>query len=159
MFNFLGKSNKKILAPIAGKTIKLENVPDPVFAEKMMGDGIAIDTTGDTVVAPCDGTITLIMETGHAFAMTLDNGVELLVHVGLETVTLKGEGFTQLAKAGDKVKAGTPILKIDRDFIKSKGISLITPVIVTNMDSVKNFTPLTDKNVIEGKDEIITYKI
>ena len=78
----------------------------------MAGDGIAIDTTGDTIVAPADGELTLVFKTKHAFALTLENGVELLVHIGIETVGLEGEGFEQLVEQGTKVKAGTPIIKI-----------------------------------------------
>ena len=95
MFNFF-KKPLTIIAPISGKTINLSDVPNPVFAEKMAGDGIAIDSTGDIIVAPCDGTISLIMDSGHAFAITTSSGIELLVHVGLETVSLNGEGFEVL---------------------------------------------------------------
>lgn len=159
MFNFFKKSNISILAPIAGKTISLENVPDPVFSQKIIGDGVAIDSTGNTVVSPCNGTISAIMKYGNAFAITLENGVNLLIHVGLDTINLKGKGFTKLANVGDIVKAGTPILKIDKHFIESQGISLITPVIITNIDTVKNMNTLIGKSVIEGKNEILTCKI
>lgn len=158
MFNFFNKS-LNLIAPVSGKTIDLSSVPDPVFGQKMVGDGIAIDTTGSTIVAPADGVISLIMDTKHAFGMTLDNGVEILVHVGLDTVTLKGEGFEQLINQGTKVTAGTPILKIDRDLIQSKGISLITPVLITNVDVVKKIEGLPNLDVTEGKDTIINYKL
>ena len=96
MFNFLKKNN--LVAPVNGKIIPIEEVPDPVFAQKMMGEGIAIIPKDSSFVAPADGTITLISETKHAFGMTLDNGMELLVHIGLETVNLKGEGFNTLVE-------------------------------------------------------------
>lgn len=133
----------------------LSEVPDPVFAQKMAGDGIAIDSTGDTVVAPCDGTISLIMDSGHAFAITTSKGIELLVHVGLETVSLNGEGFEILQSVDTKVTAGTPILKLDRSFIESKGISLITPVLVANPDKVKSLNPIVNGNVSSGKDVVM----
>ena len=136
MFN-LFKKTLTIVAPISGKTIDLSEVPDPVFAGKMVGDGIAIDSTGDTVVAPCDGTISLIMDSKHAFAITTSSGIELLVHVGLETVALNGEGFEVLQSVNTKVTAGTPILKLDRPFIESKGVSLITPVLIVNHDKLE----------------------
>lgn len=159
MFGFL-KKDSKLVAPVDGKVINLSEVPDPVFAEKMAGDGVAIDTTGDTIVAPCDGELTLIFNTNHAFAMTLSNGVELLVHVGIDTVSLEGKGFERLAEQGTKVKAGTPILKIDREFIKEKGLSLITPVLVTNVDSVKDLKPSSiGNNVAAGKDTVLTFKV
>ena len=158
MFSFKKKS-LNLIAPLSGKTVDLSLVPDPVFAEKMVGDGIAIQSTGDTVVAPCDGTLTLIMDTKHAFAITTDKGAEILVHVGLETVSLKGEGFTALIEAGKPVKAGTPILKLDLEFLASKNINMITPVLISNMNIIKSMTPLTDIDVTLGKDEIITYTI
>lgn len=157
MFGFL-KKDIKLIAPISGKTIDLSKVPDPVFAQKMAGDGIAIDSTGDTIVAPCDGELSLIFKTNHAFAMTLDGGVEVLVHIGIDTVSLDGEGFERLIEAGNTINAGTPIIKINREFIESNNISLITPVLITNPDSIKSITPLIDQSVIAGKDTIITYK-
>ena len=104
----------KLAAPVTGKSIPLSETPDPVFAQKMAGDGLAMEPTGDVVVAPADGELTLVFNTKHAFAMTLENGVELLVHIGIETVSLNGEGFEQLAEQGAKVKAGDQIIKIDR---------------------------------------------
>lgn len=157
MFNFFKKS-LAIIAPISGTTIDLSEVPDPVFAEKMAGDGIAINSTGDTVVAPCDGTISLIMDSGHAFAITTSNGIELLVHVGLETVTLNGEGFEILQAVNAKVTAGAPILKLNRAFIESKGISLITPVLVVNPDKLKKLTPVINKKVSYGENIVMECK-
>ncbi|MDR3595996.1 PTS glucose transporter subunit IIA [Clostridium sp.] len=162
MFNIFKKNSikeTKLFAPITGKTIELSKVPDQVFAEKLAGDGVAIDTVGDVVVAPTDGELTLVFNTKHAFAMTLDNGTELLVHIGIDTVSLNGEGFEQLAEAGIKVKAGTPIIKIDRDLILDKGFSLITPVLITNMDSVKELEPTVGKDVIAGQDEVISFTL
>lgn len=162
MFNFFKKkSNKeiKLVAPITGRTIDLSNVPDKVFAEKLAGDGIAIDPTGDVIVAPADGELTLVFKTMHAFAITLANGAELLIHIGIDTVSLNGEGFKQLVEAGTMVKAGTPIIKIDRDFILSKGLSLITPVLITNMDIVKELKVNVDKDVVAGQDEIINFSL
>jgi PTS system glucose-specific IIA component len=158
MFNFFKKS-LIIIAPISGNTMDLSEVPDPVFAQKMAGDGVAINSTGDTVVAPCDGTISLIMDSGHAFAITTSNGIELLVHVGLETVTLNGEGFEVLQSVNTKVTAGTPILKLDRAFIESKGISLITPVLIANPDKLKELTPIINKEVSYGEDVVMECKL
>jgi PTS system D-glucosamine-specific IIA component/PTS system glucose-specific IIA component len=158
MFNFFKKS-LTIVAPISGKTIDLSEVPDPVFAQKMAGDGIAINSTGDTVVAPCDGTISLIMNSGHAFAITTNSGIDLLVHVGLETVTLNGEGFEVLQSVNTKVTAGTPILKLNREFIESRGISLITPVLVANPDKLKELNPIVNKDVSYGNDVVMECKL
>ena len=158
MFGFF-KKDLKLVAPVAGKTIDLSQVPDEVFAQKMAGDGVGIDTTGNVIVAPADGELSLVFKTNHAFAMTLSNGIELLVHVGIDTVSLNGEGFERLVEPGVKVKAGTPILKVDRDFILGKGLSLITPVLITNVDAAKEINPQKDLTVTEGKDAVITYKV
>lgn len=162
MFNFFKKKSTKetkLVAPVTGKAIDLSQVPDKVFSQKLAGDGIAIDPTGDIVVAPADGTLTLVFNTKHAFAITLDNGAELLIHIGIDTVSLNGEGFEQLIEAGSKVKAGTPIIKINRDFISSKGFSLITPVLVTNMDLVKTLDININKDVVAGQDEVVTFSL
>ncbi len=163
MFGFFKKKKQNeslnFVAPVNGKVIELSEVPDPVFAQKMAGDGVAIDTTGDIIVAPCDGELSLIFKTKHAFAMTLDNGIEILVHIGIETVSLKGEGFKQLVEQGTKVKAGTPIIKIDRNFIKSKGLSLITPVLITNPDSVKSIDKKINMDAIAGETIIMEYSL
>ena len=89
--------------------------------------------------------------------MTLENGVEIIVHIGIETVSLNGEGFEQLVEQGTKVKAGTPIIKIDRELIKNKGLSLITPVLITNPDIVKSIDVETDMDVVAGENVVLTY--
>lgn len=165
MFGFFKKKNveeKKgleLVAAISGKVVPLSEVPDPVFAQKMAGDGVAIEPTGDIVVAPTDGELSLVFNTKHAFALTLANGIELLVHIGIDTVSLKGEGFEQLAEQGTKVKAGTPIIKIDREFIKSKGFSLITPVLITNPDILTSIEPIENIDSIAGETPIVKYTI
>ncbi|MDR3595405.1 PTS glucose transporter subunit IIA [Clostridium sp.] len=158
IFNKKQKSDLALIAPADGRAIDLSKVPDPVFAQKMAGDGIAIDTTGDTIVAPADGIVSLIFKTKHAFAISLDNGIELLVHIGIDTVSLNGEGFEKLVEEGTSVKAGTPIIKINRDYILEKGFSLITPVLVTNPDVVSEVVPLVDKDVTAGNDEVAICK-
>lgn len=153
------KNTLNFVAPVDGKTMDLSEVPDPVFAQKMAGDGLAIDATGDVIVAPCDGDLTLVFKTKHAFAMTLDNGIELLVHIGIETVSLNGEGFEQLAEAGTKVKAGTPIIKIDREFIKSKNLPLVTPILITNPDVVKSMDAKTGLDAKAGETVVLEYSL
>ena len=167
MFGLLSKkkndnsknSELTLIAPGDGTLIPLANVPDPVFAEKMAGDGVAIDLTGDVIVAPADGELSLVFKTKHAFALTLETGIELLVHIGLETVALNGEGFEQLVEAGTIVKAGTPIIKIDRSFIQSKGCSLITPILITNPDITKSITPVENTKAICGTTVAIKYTV
>ncbi|MBM7836037.1 PTS glucose transporter subunit IIA [Clostridium sardiniense] len=163
MFGLFKKNKKEeslnFVAPVSGKAVDLSEVPDPVFAQKMAGDGLGIDSTGDIIVAPCDGELTLVFKTKHAFAMTLDNGIEVLVHIGIETVSLNGEGFEQLAEQGTRVKAGTPIIKIDREFIKNKGLSLVTPVLITNPDTVKSLDVKTGMDVVAGETVVLEYTI
>lgn len=148
-----------LVAPASGKAMPLSEVPDPVFAEKLAGDGAAIMIEGDTIVAPADGEVTLIFKTKHAFAMTLENGLELLVHIGLETVSLNGEGFEQLVEQGTKVKAGTPLIKIDREFILSKGLSLATPVLITNVDATKSISAVETGNVVAGETTLVNFEV
>ncbi|WP_160680857.1 PTS glucose transporter subunit IIA [Clostridium sp. C8-1-8] len=157
MFEFL-KKDLKVLAPVAGTTIDLSKVPDEVFAKKMAGDGLAIESTGNVFVAPADGELSLVFKTNHAFAMEIAGEVELLVHIGIDTVSLNGEGFERLVEPGVKVKAGTPIIKIDRDFIESKGFSLITPILITNPDVIKEMNPIINKRVDAGIDTVLTYR-
>lgn len=163
MFGFFKKKQKdenkelQLVAAVDGKVLPLSEVPDAVFAQKIAGDGVAIDPTSDIVVAPADGELSLVFNTKHAFALTLNNGAELLVHIGVDTVSLNGEGFEQLAEAGTKVKAGTPIIKIDREFIKSKGFSLMTPVLITNPDQFSTITPVENIDGVAGETIIVKY--
>lgn len=161
MFKFLKKSNPTqiIKAPISGKCISIEDVSDDVFSTKMLGDGIAIDATGDTVYAPADGVISTIVITKHAFSIKLDNGLEMLIHIGLDTVNLKGEGFTVLVKVDDKVTQGTPIIKIDTAFIQSKGMTLVTPVIVLESDLYEINKCAIGEEVVGGQSTVMEYKL
>ncbi len=127
------KTNKKLLkifSPLNGKTVPIESVPDKVFSEKVLGDGCAIIPDDGKIYSPVDGTISSVAETNHAYGISADNGLEILVHFGLDTVALGGEGFTVHVKKGDKVRAGDLIAEADIDFIKSKGINPVTPVLV-----------------------------
>lgn len=158
MFDFFKKSDE-ILSPMSGKVLELSQVPDQVFAQKMAGDGVAIEVESDVAVAPADGVIALIFKTNHAFAMILDNGLELLVHIGLDTVELDGQGFERLIEEGKKVKAGEPIIKIHKDFIKEKGYSLISPVLITNPDNLKEIKYNLNALAEAGNTAVITYKV
>jgi len=118
--------------PVAGTVVPLADVPDPMFAQGTMGPGIAVDPTGDTIVAPADGTVASVFPTGHAIGLALADGTELLIHIGIDTVGMKGDGFETLVKAGDTVTAGTPLIRFDAGRIRAAGLSAITPVIVLN---------------------------
>ena len=121
-----------LTAPFAGWLTPLEEVPDPVFAERMMGDGVAIDPVENVVRAPADATVTSIPATAHAATLRLANGAELLIHVGLETVALGGAGFRALRSAGAQVKAGDPLIEVDLDKVARGARSLVTPIVVAN---------------------------
>lgn len=144
-----------VLAPLTGKAVSLSEVPDPVFAEKVIGDGIAIIPEDGKIVSPVDGEISSIAETGHAYGFTADNGLEVLVHVGLETVSLKGECFKVYAKAGDKVKAGDLIAEVDLNLLKEKGLNSISPVLICS-DLEEKEILYTEGNVKAGESVVLT---
>ena len=123
----------KLRQPVAGRVIPLAEVPDPTFATGIMGPGLAIEPDGELVCAPADGTVAMVFKTGHAVALTLDEGgTELLIHVGLDTVAMDGDGFEVLVSQGDKVTAGTPLLRFDAAKIAAAGHPAVTPVVVLN---------------------------
>lgn len=125
-------SDDAVFAVADGELVPLENVNDDVFAQKLMGDGIALKAASDFITAPVNGELTTVFPTGHAFGITRLDGVEILVHIGINTVELNGEGFDVLAKAGETVRAGQPIVKINRELISQKGYDTTTMVIITN---------------------------
>lgn len=155
--NLFGKKSSEIGAPVAGHCVPLSEVPDPTFAEGILGQGVAILPTEGKVYAPADGEITTLFPTGHAFAMTTESGAELLVHIGLDTVTLKGAGFTIHSKGGSKVKKGDLILEVDLSVLKAAGLNSITPVLVCNPDNFSKLTCLSGKDVSPG-DSILRLK-
>ncbi len=120
----------RILSPVTGKAIPLEQVDDPVFSQKVIGDGMAVIPSNGTIVSPVDAEVVSVAETKHAFGLKTEDGLELLIHVGLETVSLKGECFEVFVKPGDKMKAGQKLAKVDLEFLKEKNISAVTPVLV-----------------------------
>ncbi|MFS0675023.1 PTS system trehalose-specific EIIBC component [Ornithinibacillus sp. 179-J 7C1 HS] len=137
-----------IYAPLSGRIVPLEKVPDPTFSEKMMGDGIAIEPTEGKVVAPFDGEVMQVFPTKHAIGILSNLGVEVLIHIGLETVGLNGEGFETHVKAGDKIKAGDVLVTVDLDFISKNAKSIITPVIVTNGEQFEMLSKTEEKDVV-----------
>ena len=150
MFKFLGnKSDMRIYSPVVGKMVKIEEVPDKTFADKLLGDGVAFYTDTDTISSPCSGKVTMIANTKHAIGILSDNGVELLIHIGLETVNLQGEGFEVLVRSNEKVKAGTPLIKVDRKLMESKNINLVIPMVITNeMEVTKNLLETVDTSSV-----------
>lgn len=134
MFNFFGKKKQEVslYAPLQGKVIGIEAVDDEVFSQKIMGDGIAVEPTNNQLVAPCDGQIILVAKTKHAIAIRTQGGLEVLLHVGMDTVELEGEGFTCHVREGQTVKRGELLLEFDRELLTAKGKKLTTPLVITN---------------------------
>ncbi|HGO5815233.1 TPA: PTS glucose transporter subunit IIA [Mannheimia haemolytica] len=145
----------KIYSPLTGEIVNIEDVPDVVFSEKIVGDGVAIRPSGDTIVAPVNGTIGKIFETNHAFSIESEEGVELFVHFGIDTVELKGEGFTRLAQEGQTVKVGEPIIKFDLALLEGKAKSVLTPIVISNMDEISNLSKLNGQ-VVAGESVVLT---
>lgn len=145
----------RIHAPFKGKTVPLTEVPDPVFAQKMVGDGVAILPESEQLLAPVAGTLTHLFPTGHAAGITTDEGLEILIHIGMNTVELKGDGFTVLATQGKRVQVGEPIIQINLEKLKKTAKSIVTPVVVTNMDRVKQIKPAATSVVQAGTDELL----
>jgi phosphocarrier protein FPr len=125
-----------LLAPLSGPLVPLDRVPDPVFAQKLVGDGVSIDPVSNTLRAPCDAEVLFVHPAGHAVNLKTDDGLEVLTHVGLDAVTLKGEGFLPHVKAGQHVRAGDPLIDFSPDYVATRARSLLTPLVVTTMERV-----------------------
>ncbi|MBC8729737.1 phosphoenolpyruvate--protein phosphotransferase [Paraburkholderia sp. UCT2] len=130
-----------LMAPLSGVLVPLESVPDPVFAQKMVGDGVSIDPTSDELLSPLAGKVTQLHSSGHATTITGDNGLQVLLHIGLDTVLLRGEGFMPLVKEGDAVATGTPLIRFDPIAVGAKATSLLTQMVIANGDLVTRYVP------------------
>ena len=146
---------KSVLAPLSGQAIPLEQVPDDVFSQKLLGDGIAILPTDGKIYAPVDGEISTVAETLHAYGFTSGEGLEILVHVGLDSVKLRGEGFTSYVHAGDKVKAGQLVAEVDLKYLISQGVPAVTPVLICEGAEDVELSKAGGE-VKAGKTEVIT---
>lgn len=140
-------SENEILSPLAGKAAALKDVPDPTFAEGILGQGAAVEPSEGKVIAPADGTVGTLFDTHHAIGLNLDSGAELLIHIGINTVELNGEGFTAHVSEGDRVTKGQTLITFDKELIASKGYNVITPVIVTNSDDYSEIKLAAEGNV------------
>ena len=145
-----GKPVDSVYAPIAGKAVAITEVPDPTFAEGMLGNGIAIEPADGKVYAPCDATVDMMFTTGHAVSLVADFGAEILIHVGLETVSLEGKPFTVHVANGDKVKKGQLLMEADLEAIKAAGLPTITPIVICNTDDYPTFNTFVGKAVANG---------
>lgn len=149
-----GGGRLTVVSPLAGKIIPVEEVADGVFSEKMVGDGFAVEPEADEVLAPADGEITLVFDTKHAFTMRTAQGVDLLVHMGIDTIRLNGDPFTLSIKQGDVVKAGQPIGTMDRAAILAAGYRTVTPVVVGNLADLGGFK-LTRTGEVKAGDAVM----
>lgn len=158
MFQLFRKKGNKALAAVAdGQCIPMEEVSDPAFAAKALGEGVAIFPESDTIVAPCDGTLSLITPTRHAFAMEREDGLELMVHIGIDTVALNGEGFEVLTQAGQTVKKGQPIIRFDPGVMREKKIDMTTMLILLNHEAFEIKALRHGRQVKKGEDTVIEY--
>lgn len=142
-----------VRSPVAGRVIALADVPDPAFAGGFLGPGFAVEPADGTFNAPADGEVALVAATGHAYAIRTTEGAEVLVHIGVDTVGLGGEGFSPIRAVGDRVRAGDPIMQVDLTAVAAKAPSTVTPVIVTNADMF----PVVDLNLAAPAGNPVAY--
>ena len=152
------KTVESLVSPITGDVVALEQVPDEAFASKAVGDGIAVKPTSNIVVAPAAGTVVKIFNTNHAFCLETNNGAEIVVHMGIDTVALEGKGFKRLVEEGTDVKAGEPILKMDLDFLNANARSMISPVVCSNSDDYSALVILASGKVVAGQTPLYEIK-
>lgn len=152
------KTVESLVSPITGYVVALEQVPDEAFASKAVGDGIAVKPTSNIVVAPAAGTVVKIFNTNHAFCLETNNGAEIVVHMGIDTVALEGKGFKRLVEEGTDVKAGEPILEMDLDFLNANARSMISPVVCSNSDDYSALVILASGKVVAGQTPLYEIK-
>ncbi len=162
LFDFFKHKTKPededFLSPMEGIVKELDDVPDEVFSKRVMGDGFAIEPTGSKVVAPISATVVTAFPTGHAYGLKADDGTEILIHIGIDTVQLDGKGFDVKVKAGDQVKQGDTLVEIDIETIKQAGKSVISPIIFTDGKTVEvrkknKHVKLLQKNIVDVYDD------
>jgi len=149
---------KVLKAFVSGKVIPITEVNDQVFSSKALGDGVAIKPFAQTITAPCAGTISLVAEdSNHAIGMTLNNGAEILLHIGLDTVSLNGEGFRVFVKAGDKVEQGDKLMEFDKTFIESKGLETTCILVVANADDYPDTEYVSGMEAVQNETDICRF--
>lgn len=144
-----------IASPLIGNVVALENVPDEVFASGAMGKGIAIAPSDGVVVAPANAEVSLVFPTNHAIGLKTENGAEILIHIGMDTVSLAGKGFKNFVEVGDKVTPGQKLLEFDLNAIKAAGLPVITPIIITNTDAYTDVLT-TQEGRVNTSDYLLT---
>jgi PTS system glucose-specific IIA component len=153
MFGFLKRKPREVFAPVDGQIIALESVDDAVFSQKMVGDGVAILPVTGNFTAPIDGVVTKIFSTNHAYSIMSDKDLEVMVHIGLETVALEGKGFTRIANEGESVKAGDIIIEVDLAYIQEHAKDIVTPIIISEESDVKAIKK--KYSVVKSQDKIM----
>lgn len=142
-----GGAKKQILAPVAGRVVPMSEVNDPTFSQEILGKGVAVIPSEGKIVAPAAGEVAVMFETKHAVSIKTEDGAELIVHIGLDTVNLKGEHFTAHVKQGDKVSAGDLLVEFDMEAIKEAGYDIITPIVICNTPEFPNMVCHTGMEV------------
>ena len=157
---FKNKEQKEITlgAPVKGRAVAISEVSDPTFGEEILGKGVALIPQDGYIYAPADGKIELLFDTLHAVSMTTTDGIEILVHIGLETVELKGQHFTAHKATGDTVKKGDLLITVDLDALKEAGYDVITPMVVCNTADFKEVTAVVGQDVNPGDDVLLVEK-
>lgn len=153
MFGFLKRKVREIKSPADGQVVALESVDDEVFSKKLVGDGVALIPMSDIFTAPIEGTVTKIFSTNHAFTIKSPKDLEVIVHIGLDTVALEGKGFERLVKEGDEVKAGDPVIRIDLPYVREHAKDIITPIIISDQSDVKSIEKKL--NIVKSQDMIM----
>ena len=161
VLNFFKKnkkaSNLEILAPVNGKIIPIEEVPDPVFGQKMMGEGIAIVPTDGKIQSPVKGKVIQVAPTKHAIGILAEDGTEILIHIGLETVALEGKGFSVKVAVDDEISVGQLLIEVDLEYIGTHAASTITPIVITNsLNSDKQYTVTEETEGHAGSTVVLT---
>lgn len=152
------KGRETLKSPLTGKIVPMTEVPDEVFASGALGKGLAIEPTIGELRAPADGVIATIFPTGHAVGMTTESGAEILMHIGMDTVELEGQGFEKMVAQGDQVKAGDLLVKFDIEVIKAAKKPIITPIVVTNSADFLDVLDLNQTEIIDGEDFLTLVK-
>lgn len=156
---FNNKAKLELLAPLTGTIVKLSEVPDQIFSAKTIGEGIAIKPSENILVAPIKGVIEQLFSTKHALRIKTELGVEILIHLGINTVKLKGKGFENIAEQGDRINPGDKLIKFDADYMSDDEISMVTPIILINREKIDDFEVTDTKKVIAGKDKILRFSL
>ncbi|EMF0425469.1 PTS glucose transporter subunit IIA [Enterococcus hirae] len=154
----ISSARHNLKSPLSGKVLPLSDVPDKVFSSGAMGKGLAIDPEKGELIAPADGEITTIFPTGHAVGLTTKDGIEILMHIGMDTVELEGQGFETFVKQGDQVKAGDLLVRFDIEAIKTAGYSVITPIVITNTEHFADVLELNQEELIASEDFLAIVK-